>query len=43
MMPRYDPKENAPEPGSPEAIRAEMKALKEREIKRRQKQRERRA
>lgn len=37
MMPRYEPKENGPEPGSPEAIRAEMKRVKEAEIKKRQK------
>ena len=37
MMPRYDPKESEPEPGTPEAIRLEMKRLKEAEIKRREK------
>jgi hypothetical protein len=37
MMPRYDPKEAEPEPGSPEAIRREMAKVKEDLIKKRQK------
>ena len=37
MMPRYDPKENEPAPGTPEAVRIEMQRLKDAEIKKRQK------
>jgi hypothetical protein len=39
MMPGYVPEVLPPPPGTPEAIRLEMKALKEREIKKREKAR----
>lgn len=39
MMPRYDPRETEPEPGSPEAVRAEMAKRKADAIKQSQKRR----
>lgn len=39
LMPRYDPKENEPKPGTPEALKLEMQRQKEAEIKKREKAR----
>jgi hypothetical protein len=42
MLPRSDPKQNEPRPGSPEAIRAEVKAERERVIREREQREARR-